>query len=87
MPSSMSHWTPSVMSCCMAPVPHSPLPALRNVLPKPLEPRKFTLKTAYPRFASHWWSPSYPNRSRDHGPPCTSITVGRLPDAPTGVVR
>jgi hypothetical protein len=30
---STRYFTASVRSCCMAPVPHSPLPALRKALP------------------------------------------------------
>ncbi len=39
------HCTASIKSSCIL-AAHSPLPALVNSLPKPVEPRKFTDSTA-----------------------------------------
>src|SRR5215208_6771620 len=82
-----SQFTPSIRSWCIFPA-HSRLPAFRNSLPYPVEPRKFTWSTAYPRLASHCTIGLYPQVSRAHGPPWTKSTVGRfLGSAPTGLVR
>ena len=44
-PWSTAHWATSFTSSCILAY-HSRLPAFRKSLPKPVEPRKFTFKTA-----------------------------------------
>ena len=45
VPCEMRYFTPHVMSSCIL-RPHSPLPAFRNFLPYPVDPRKLGCKTA-----------------------------------------
>ena len=45
MPWATRYFTPQVMSSCIL-RPHSRLPASRNFLPYPVEPRKFGISTA-----------------------------------------
>jgi hypothetical protein len=48
----IAQFTASIKSSCIFPA-HSLSPARINALPNPVEARKFTDRTAYPRFASH----------------------------------
>src|SRR5439155_493700 len=69
MPSAIRYFAPQVTSSCIL-RPHSSLPASMNFLPYPAEPRKFMLKTAYPRFAKNCVYALYPQTSR---PPWTTV--------------
>ena len=52
----VAHVTASTRSACIFGLAHSPFAAFTNFFPNPVDPRKLTLRTAYPRFASHWCS-------------------------------